>query len=101
MTKLDNATARALVDAGYMPPEAYFRMFGEQAADQVRAVPGVENGSSPPSSQPANTSVVLPARFASMRSTNYRLICRTRLGSGVRLVPARGPGFVGDLPRQH
>jgi hypothetical protein len=52
MTKLDRKVARALVDAGYMPPSDYAEMYYDSAArDQRHAeastAPGIGNQQEP------------------------------------------------------
>jgi hypothetical protein len=101
MTKLDQVTARALVEAGYMPLATYLRMFSEpddvpQDKAQPREVT-ISQANLAPSATPA---AALPARFATMRAGNYRVICRTRLGSGVR-VATRSSAPPGKPPKRH
>ncbi len=42
MPDLDRTTARALVEAGYMPLTRYLEMFGESADDAPSIAPGID-----------------------------------------------------------
>ena len=66
--QLDRTSARALVDAGYMPLSEYIAMFADEPTSEAAAVEG----------HPARQSTV-PAHFASpTRPNNYRITYRNR-----------------------
>ena len=47
MADLDRTTAKALVEAGYMPLSAYIEMFGAEHSTEVPLVPVLEDGQPP------------------------------------------------------
>jgi len=78
MKNLDREAARALVDAGYMPPAEYFRLFG----DECEA--GANGRDSQTAERLPTASVKLPARFDPARASCYRVTYRARGGTAPR-----------------
>jgi len=78
MKKLDREAARALVDAGYMPPAEYLRLFGDEC------VADSDDGALQAMKSLPIAAVKLPARFAPARMSFYRVIFRARGGMPLR-----------------
>ena len=60
--QVDRATARALVDAGYMPLDKYLRRFGSDAAEFYPAKPASAWSGRPSTEPPVNAESVAKAR---------------------------------------
>jgi len=78
MKNLDRAAARALVDAGYMPPADYFRLFGGESDA------GVSGRNAQAAKLLPAAASKLPARFAPARASCYRVTYRARGGATPR-----------------